>query len=65
MKEALIKKMEKLGAEAMSLAEKRDIMTNMIQEIDVRLHQISGALTEIDQLLKDGEDSEISKNDNP
>lgn len=62
MREALIKKIEDLGKEAQALVEQREKMFNLVQEIEVRLHQISGAISEFDKLLKSKEnDDETSK----
>ena len=52
MREALIKKLNELGKEANSLVGVREQLYNQMQEIEVRLHQISGAISEIDKLLK-------------
>jgi predicted dinucleotide-utilizing enzyme len=55
MQEVLKKKIEELTNEARALVEQREKIFGMAQEIEVRLHQISGAISEIDKLLKDGE----------
>lgn len=52
MEEVLKKKLEELGKEAQSLVEQRERMFGLIQEIEVRLHQISGAISEFDNVLK-------------
>lgn len=51
MKEVLTKKIEELGKEAQELVRQREILFSNIQEIEVRLHQISGAISELDKLL--------------
>jgi uncharacterized coiled-coil DUF342 family protein len=61
MLEALKKKMEELGQEAQALVQQREQMLSLVQEIEVRLHQISGAISEFDKLLKDGANNEASK----
>ena len=64
MREVLLKKIEDLGREAQALVEQREKIFNMVQEIEVRLHQISGAISEFDKLLKSKENSdEASKTD--
>ena len=64
MQEVLKKKLEDLGKEAQMLVERREQMIGMIQEIEVRLHQISGAITELDSLSKSMENKdEVSKTD--
>ena len=59
MREVLVKKLEDLGNEARALVGEREKILTMIQDIEVRLHQISGAISEIDNMLK--EDDKITK----
>ena len=51
MEEALKKRVEELGREASQLIEQREQLSLAIQEIEVRLHQISGAIAEFDKIL--------------
>ena len=52
MKEILMSKLDELGQEAKELVSQREKLFNMIQELEVRLHQISGAISEIDKIIK-------------
>ena len=64
MQNVLKKKLEDLGKEASALVKRREQLIGMIQEIEVRLHQISGAITELDSLSKSMESKdEASKID--
>jgi hypothetical protein len=64
MRDVLKKKLEELGIEAQSLVEEREKIFRMVQEIEIRLHQISGAISEIDKLLQSEEKKgETSKTD--
>jgi len=64
MREALVEKLNELGKEANSLVGVREQLYNQMQEIEVRLHQISGAISEIDKMLKSQESKdEASKAD--
>jgi predicted dinucleotide-utilizing enzyme len=56
MQEVLKKKIEELTNEARALVEQREKIFGVAQEIEVRLHQISGAISEIDKLLKNREE---------
>ena len=60
MREALIKKLSELGEEASSLVDRREQAISAIQDIEIRLHQISGAISELDKLLKNEEENEAS-----
>jgi predicted nuclease with TOPRIM domain len=62
MLEVLKKKLEALGNEAQSLVGRREQMISAVQEIEVRLHQISGAISELDNLLKSIENKEDKTN---
>lgn len=53
MREVIQKKIEELGAEAKILVDNRDQYAAELQKIEVRLHQISGAISEMYKLLKD------------
>lgn len=57
MKNKLIDKIEELSKEAQSLMGKRERLSSEINQIEIRLHQIAGAITEIDQISKNLEDS--------
>ena len=59
MQEVLKKKIEELTNEARALVEQREKIFGVVQEIEVRLHQIAGAITELDSLLK-GSSNEAS-----
>jgi len=62
MRDILANRLEDLKSEAQSLVEQRERMLNAIQEMEIRLHQISGAITEIDQLLRTkGDEDEAGK----
>jgi len=64
MREALVEKLNELGKEANSLVGVREQLYSQMQEIEVRLHQISGAISEIDKMLKSQESKdEASKAD--
>jgi hypothetical protein len=52
MKDALVQAIETLGKEAQTLIQERERLYGIVQEIEVRLHQISGAIAEMDKLLK-------------
>ncbi len=56
MKTALIKRIEALGAEAQKLMQLREQHEQAISNIEVRLHQIAGAITELDTLSKGDQD---------
>jgi uncharacterized coiled-coil DUF342 family protein len=60
MREALIKKLSELGEEASSLVDRREQAISAIQDIEIRLHQISGAISELDKLLKNEKENEAS-----
>ena len=64
MREIIIKKIEELSADAQDLVEQREQAIKRVQEIEVRLHQIAGAISEIDKMLKSQESKdEASKAD--
>ena len=67
MKNTLIKRIEELGAEAAKLMQLRSRHEQAIQDIEVRLHQIGGAIAELDKLSKEeeGEAGTNSKQGNP
>lgn len=56
MKTNLIKRIEALGQEAASLMQLRAQHEDALKNIEVRLHQIAGAITELDAATKGGED---------
>jgi len=51
MREIIIKKIEELSADAQDLVEQREQAIKRVQEIEVRLHQIAGAISELDRLV--------------
>ncbi len=59
MKDHILKKLQDLSEEAQALVEHRERITRTLEEIDVRLHQVSGAISEIDSLLKSLEKDEV------
>lgn len=52
MQEVLKNKLEELSKEAGGLVNQREQLVTMLGELEVRLHQISGAISEIDKILK-------------
>ena len=61
MKTAIIKRIEALGTEAGKLMQLRDQHEQAIKDIEIRLHQIAGAITELDAMTK-GDKGEIGDN---
>lgn len=55
--------MSSLSAEATQLVSDRETLKNRISDINTRLTQIVGAMTEIDKLIKEVEDGTIVNND--
>lgn len=53
MKERLAKRIQELSEEATQLVRERERLGNLIGDIEVRLHQITGAVIDLDQLLKE------------
>lgn len=53
MKEKLSKRIQELSNEATNLVQERDRLGGLIRDIEVRLHQITGAVIDLDQLLKE------------
>lgn len=56
MKEKLLKKIEELSIEASIISQKREESYKLIEEIDVRLHQIIGAIKELDSITRSLDD---------
>jgi len=52
MQEVLKNKLEELSKEAGDLVNQREQLMAMLRELEVRLHQISGAMSEIDKISK-------------
>lgn len=64
MRERLTKRIQELSDEATKLVKERERLGSMIGEIEVRLHQITGAIIDLDKLLQDvTADSERSHKD--
>lgn len=61
MLEVLKDRVGELGKEAQNLVEQRDQMVAMIQEMEVRLHQISGAITELDKLINSSKEEKLKE----
>lgn len=55
MKERLLKKIEDLSKEAAKLSQDREELYKSIEQVNIRLHQIIGAIRELDQLVKESE----------
>jgi chaperonin cofactor prefoldin len=53
MKKNLIKRIEALGAEAAQLMQMKSMHEQSIRDIETRLNQIAGAITELDSLSKE------------
>lgn len=49
----LVKKIEALSEEASQLMQLRAQYDNRIRELEVRLHQIAGAIAELDAIIKE------------
>lgn len=62
MIETLLKRIEELGAEATKLMHRKNSLQEAIEQGDIRMHQISGAITELDAIIN-GEKYETSKID--
>lgn len=62
MKDTLLKRIEALSNEAGSLVNRREHLHRSIQEIEIRLHQIAGAITELDTIVK-GDNGEVVQAD--
>ena len=52
-----------MGKEAQDLVEKRALLEREMQEIGIRLTQLSGAMTEIDRMIIEMEDEYETGND--
>jgi hypothetical protein len=61
MKNQLLKRIEELGQEASKLLHVKTQYQAAIAEIDTRMHQIAGAIMELDAIVK-GETSEARTN---
>ena len=57
MLELLKSKIIKLSDEARATIEERERLESAIQQLEVRLHQIAGAISEIDSLSKEIKDA--------
>jgi hypothetical protein len=64
MKNKIEDKIKLLSNEAQSLMEERQSIRNRIQEIDVRTHQIVGAIYELQSLILDP-DQEVDQSSEP
>jgi predicted nuclease with TOPRIM domain len=53
MQQKLIDKIEELSKECQQLITKREQHYTAIKEIETRLHQIAGAITALDSLIKE------------
>ena len=53
MKQQLVDKIEELSKECQQLISKREQHHAAIREIEIRLHQIAGAITAIDSIIKE------------
>jgi hypothetical protein len=51
MRSVIEDRIKGLNKEALSLVEQRENMLNLVQELEVRLHQVSGAVEELTKLL--------------
>ena len=51
MKNLIENKIKELNEEVLSLIEQRENLLNLVQELDVRLHQVSGAISEFTKLI--------------
>ena len=60
--EAIVKRLRELNFEAEQLVNQRDQMYKHISDIDVRLHQVVGAIQELNN-LKEGSENEVSSSD--
>lgn len=56
MKNAILNRMEELSTEAAKLMQQLNQHEAAIKEIETRLHQITGALTELDQMSRSKQD---------
>jgi hypothetical protein len=63
MKQAIIKQIEQLSTEAALLSQARDQHHQAIQNIEIRMHQIAGAITAMDTLLKGEYGDEVRTSD--
>lgn len=64
MKDRLTKRIQELSDEATRLVQERERLVAMIGDMEVRLHQIAGSMSELDKLLQDvTADSERSHKD--
>lgn len=59
----LKKQLSGMGKEAQDLVEKRALLEREMQEIGIRLTQLSGAMTEIDRMIIEMEDEYETGND--
>lgn len=62
MKQALTNKIEQLSREATSVIRELEELAQHRQMLEVRMHQIAGAIQELDSLLK-GDVNEASQTD--
>jgi methyl-accepting chemotaxis protein len=53
MIEKLLQKIELLSSEARNIVDRKENITREIEQLDIRLHQVVGAITEIDHLIKE------------
>lgn len=60
MQDKILKKLQSLSEEAQALVEQRDSYIRAIEQLEIRLHQVSGAISEIDSLLKE-DNKEVKK----
>jgi hypothetical protein len=51
MRNLIENKIKELNEEVLSLIEQRENLLNLVQELDVRLHQVSGAISEFTKLI--------------
>ena len=60
MKERLIAKLETLSNEMQNLLKEKDTLENRLRGIDIRLTQIVGAISELNDILNE-EDEQLAK----
>ena len=53
-------RIERLQREAEQLVNQRDSLYKTIKDIEIRLHQIVGAVTELNKIVQEGEHNEGS-----
>lgn len=51
MLDRLRDKISKLSSEARRIMQERDVLNDRISDIDIRLHQIAGAMSELDTII--------------